>query len=98
MDKIGYHLDAMGTGIVIGGWYGYSRNNNGWSHISIGVASYVTNGKDRLTDVFVAKYLYDSSTAHSIGTQVADVSIKTKMVFPVTADQVVTFKESSTAE
>lgn len=92
MDKLKSHLDALGTDIVIGGWYGYSKTDGGWAHTTVGQAEYVKNGKVRLANINVAQYLYGDPSEYNHH-RANGVSIKTIMVFPVSGDQVAIFTQ-----
>lgn len=75
--------DALGNDIVIGNLYGYSRNDGGFSHVTVGRAEYVKNGKVRLTDCRVAHWLYGKPGELSSTRQPPrPISILSYMVFP----------------
>lgn len=86
-------IDALGNEMVVGSWYGYSRNDGGFSHTTVGKAEKVVSGdgqytpaKVRLTDLHVSHYLYgqpyDKGTPGSAKPAKA-ISIACFMVFPV---------------
>lgn len=84
-------LDALGNEIVVGGWYGYSRNDGGFSHTVIGLAGRATEGdpdnyqppKVRLTQCRVKRYLYGRPSDHRAGEKSKDISMAAFMLFPV---------------
>ena len=74
-------LDALGQPIVLGNFYGYSRNESGWSHVIIGRAFKTTdNGKVHLIDCTMKKWLYGKETVPS---ESINVTIRAFMVFPI---------------
>ena len=83
MSTINSHPDALGNEIIVGNLYGYSRNDGGFSHVTIGQAVGAKNGKVRLTGCAVTRFLYGEPTDHRLGERPGDVSIRSSMVFPV---------------
>lgn len=77
------HPDALGNEIIVGNLYGYSRNDGGWSHVVVGQASAVKNGKVRLVGCAVTRFLYGEVSDFRKDEKPADVSIRSSMVFPV---------------
>lgn len=82
--------DALGNEIIIGNWYGYSRNDSGFSHTTVGKAVKVTPGdgqylcaKVRLGEVKVNRFLYGKPTDYRYSEQAKTLSMATYMVFPV---------------
>lgn len=85
-------IDALGKEIVVGEWYGYSRNDGGYSHTTIGRALKVTPSsgvyspaKVRLTECHVRRFLYGHPTDHRKDEKPKDITIAAYMVFPVPA-------------
>lgn len=87
------HTDALGQEVVIGSWYGYSRNASGVSHVNVGMAKTTSKGKVRLEHCMVLSYLYGTPTNHRVGNDAPDLSIGTNMVFPVSKEQVEKFAQ-----
>jgi hypothetical protein len=86
------NIDALGNEIVVGNWYGYSRNDGGHSHSIIGRASKATPGdgqyvppKVRLVDCRAKRYLYGHPTDYRKDEKPVDVTMASTMVFPVPA-------------
>lgn len=77
------HLDALGNKIVLGKWYGYSRSESGWAHVTIGIASSCKNGKVHLHVKSVKRYLYGDESDFRKDEPLNNVSIRSNMVFPV---------------
>lgn len=84
--------DALGNEIIIGNWYGYSRNDGGFSHTTLGKALKVTPGdgqylcaKVRLGEIKVSRFLYGTPTDHRKDEGAKTLSMATYMVFPVPA-------------
>lgn len=82
--------DALGREIVIGEWYGYSRNDSGFSHTTVGRVLKIIPGdgqykppKVRLTDCYIKRYLYGMPTDYRLAEKPKDVTIASYMVFPV---------------
>lgn len=87
--------DALGNEIVIGGLYGYSRNDGGFSHTTVGRAEKVVDGNDprgcapakvRLADLRVSHYLYGKPYTKGLpgsAKQAKTIMIAAYMVFPV---------------
>jgi hypothetical protein len=88
-------IDALGKEIVVGAWYGYSRNDGGQSHTTIGRVGKVTPGnpsrykpaKVRLVDCKVNRFIYGEPTDYRKDEVAKDVSIAAYMVFPVPAPE-----------
>jgi hypothetical protein len=83
-------VDALGNPVIVGNWYGYSRNDGGHSHTTIGRVSKVTEGdgrytppKARLVDCVVKRYLYGHPTDFRKDEKPADVTMAAAMIFPV---------------
>jgi hypothetical protein len=84
-------IDALGNEIVVGRKYGYSRNDGGYSHVTIGTASKITEAnsdrynppKVRLIDCTVLRFYCGEPYQNDV--KPADVSILGVMVFPVAA-------------
>lgn len=83
-------VDALGKPVIVGSWYGYSRNDGGFSHTTIGKVSKVTSGdgkftppKVRLVDCVVKRFLYGHPTDHRKDEKPKDVTMFAAMVFPV---------------
>lgn len=75
--------DALGNPIIMLGWYGYSRNVNGISHVLVGqIGRYNNDGKVRLVNCKLNRSLYGQPIEHSEQPP-ADVSIRANMIFPV---------------
>lgn len=83
--------DALGNEIIIGNWYGYSRNDGGFSHTTVGKALKVTEAdlsqyrvaKVRLGNCKVTRYLYGQLTDYEKDKVAKDLSMATFMLFPV---------------
>ena len=82
--------DALGNEIVIGKLYGYSRNDGGHSHTTIGRVSKITEGdgqyvpgKVRLVDCVVKRYLYGKPTDYRKDEKPSNVTMMGAMIFPV---------------
>lgn len=82
--------DALGNEIIIGNWYGYSRNDGGHSHTTIGIATKITESdgcytcaKVRLGTCKVKRFLYGKPTDYRKDEVAKDISIASYMVFPV---------------
>ena len=78
-------LDALGNEIVIGNWYGYSRNEGGFSHATLGKAKSVSEKtkKVRLEKCIVKRYLYGQPSLHRLNSNASEVSMSSTMIFPV---------------
>lgn len=77
--------DALGNEIIIGNWYGYSRNDGGFSHVNLGRVKAVNDktGNVRLVDCKVTRWLYGDPSDFRADKKPADVSIRSSMIFPV---------------
>ena len=51
--------DATGNEIVIGNKYGYYRNTNGFTYVTIGEAKSTNKGKVYLINTIVKSYVYN---------------------------------------
>ena len=51
--------DAIGNPIVIGNTYGYSTNSNGFTRVTIGVATKINGNKVSIKPTLVKERLYD---------------------------------------
>jgi hypothetical protein len=80
------HKDALGNEIVIGNWYGYSRNDGGRSHVTVGQAIKTTDKTVRLGNCKVNLWLYGDPCDH-YRKLATEVSIRSDMIFPVPAPQ-----------
>ena len=85
-------IDALGNPVIVGNWYGYSRNDGGHSHTTMGKVSYVTESdgqyrppKVRLIECRVNRFHYGKPTDRRKDEIPADISIAAFMVFPVPA-------------
>lgn len=58
--------DATGNEIVIGNKYGYYRNTNGFTYVTIGEAKSVTEGKVNLINRNVKRYIYNDGIKEPI--------------------------------
>lgn len=85
-------FDALGNKIIVGNWYGYSRNDGGHSHTTIGKALKVSEAKGyepakvRLGECKSNHYVYGEPTTREWRQgkpDAAGVSIMSRMVFPV---------------
>lgn len=78
-------IDALGNEIVLGNWYGYSRNDGGWSHVNLGRVKTINEdtGNVRLTDCRVTRWLYGEPSDFNADKKPSDVSIRGTMIFPV---------------
>ncbi len=84
-------LDSLGNEIIVGNWYGYSRNDGGHSHTTLGKVIKTTDGtrdtydspKVRLGSCKVKRFLYGRPTDFRQDEKPADVTIGAYMVFPV---------------
>lgn len=75
--------DALGNEIIQGNMYGYSRNDGGFSHNTVGVASGESKGKVKLTQLRIKRFLYGEPTDFREW-QIPDyVYISSNQVFPV---------------
>lgn len=82
--------DALGNRIVLGARYGYSRNSNGFTTVTLGTAKFVRVGEVRLIDCHVTTYLYGKPLEPRAGdppTRPADVSILSNSIFPIPAKE-----------
>lgn len=78
--------DALGNPIVQGARYGYSRNANGFTHVTIGTANGFTPlGKVKLIDCVVTSYLYGEPCKRHNDDNPGNVSILSNSIFPVPA-------------
>ncbi len=86
-------VDALGNEIIAGNWYGYSRNDGGHSHTTIGVATTISPparykpAKVRLVDCKVRRFLYGEPTDYRKDEKANDISIACYMVFPVPSQE-----------
>lgn len=73
--------DALGHDIVLNTYYGYSRNQNGFTHIRVGKVTKL-NEKSVTMDVEIHKTaLYDNPLEEDKCSN--KISIKSNMLFPV---------------
>ncbi len=81
--------DALGNEVIVGNWYGYSRNDGGFSHVTLGVVTSVKEetGKVRMCQCKVTRWLYGKPSNYRADDVPADVSIIGNMVFPVQTQQ-----------
>lgn len=83
-----FPTDALGDPIVIGARYGYSRNSNGFTHVTLGTAKSVSDsGKARLVDCEVKNFVYGKPCARFTDAPPADVSVLSTSIFPVPAKE-----------
>jgi hypothetical protein len=74
--------DALGIEIQIGQRYGYSRNENGFTYVRIGIISKI-NEKTVTMNVEITKKALYSDDLEIDPTSSRKISIKGNMLFPV---------------
>lgn len=81
-------LDAIDRPILIGAKYGFSRNQNGISYVTIGCAAYLKNDKVRLINCTVTSRLYGLEESKKIDQDASDISMHSFMLFPISPNLV----------
>ena len=78
------HCDALGDHIVIGKRYGYSKNDNGFTHVVIGLAMKLTSKGVSIGIQSSMRGLYeDDPKPYEMGNK--NVSVKGMLLFPICA-------------
>lgn len=76
--------DALCNEIVIGQYYGYSKNSNGVTHIKVGKAKKFNEKTVTLEVVFEKSALYsDDPTDPDFPMERNTISVKGNLIFPV---------------
>lgn len=77
--------DALNDDIVIGGWYGYSALNGGFSHVTFGKIESINldTGKVRLVDCKVRRFLYGEDTDFKKNKKPGNVNIRSNVLFRI---------------
>lgn len=79
--------DAIGNPIVIGNTYGYSTNSNGFTKVTIGVATKINGNKVSIKPTLVKERLYDGKP--KVLDKTNTVSVQGMILFPIHSIDVV---------